>query len=114
MAGDINDRGDITGTMWSGNDYRAVRWRSGTGTAEALNGYYSYGEGIDECGRVVTLQGYLWEADGSVVTRLVAPMEFTDLRVFDAAKGHAVGEARHSTLGRHALVWTLPACTPAP
>jgi len=117
MASDINGRGDITGTMHSGNDYRAVRWRSGTGTAEVLNGFYSFGEAIDECGRVFTSQGYLWEADGTVVTRLVPPTGFpldNWFRIFDTGSGLAVGEATSSTLGRHALVWTLPACTPAP
>lgn len=111
---DINDRGDITGIVASGSDYRAVRWRAGAGTAEVLNGYYAFGEAIDDCGRVVTSQGHLWEVDGSVVVRLQAPTGFTALKVRDFANGLAVGEANHSTFGWHALVWTLNACTPAP
>lgn len=111
---DINDRGDITGTAYSGSDNRAVRWWAGTGTVEVLNGYYASGEAIDECGRVLAYQGYVWETDGSVVRQLVAPAGFTTPRVRDIARGVAVGHAYHSTLGLHALVWQLSACTPAP
>jgi hypothetical protein len=110
---DINDRGDISGTANTARDARAVRWRAGTGAIDVLNGYYAHGDAIDECGRVVTGEGQLWDVDGTVDFQLQPPTGFASSFVLDIGGGVAVGGgATGSGLGWHALVWTVGACTP--
>lgn len=123
-ADDINDSGDVAGTVYVSvsNSYRAVRWFAGRyDRPEVLTGWTVAGTAIDECGRMV-VGGVAYGAKPGIWPvgwdgKLEFPLPDDGVQISsarDISNGIVVGAAFRQVGTLHVYQWNIGACPGTP